>query len=257
MMGGMLDTIDNLPDEVAELLDERKVEEALRRADQGTFTGKGYVYRSSTGWQEAYDGIHLPEPPEEHNLVSLWLEPVERNHREGGGVWLELPAGEQALQGALATLDETSFANCRIAGVESVLPSLEYQLAGDEDIGKLNILAARLAAFPDSKTLMKYKAALELECFPDLDRMLDITQNLGCYDFDRRIATPTDYAEYLLQEAGFDTTDPAFARFDFAGYGERRFEQDGGTPTQYGAINRNDKPFIQEYTIPRQRMEMA
>lgn len=257
MMGGMLDIIDGLPDEAAELLDEQKVGQALRHADQGTFTGSGYVYRGSTDWKEAYDGIHLLDLPEEHSLVSLWLEPVERNHREDGGVWLELPAGETNLQGALASLGETSFANCRIAGVESVLPSLEYQLAGDEDIGKLNILSSRLAAFPESKTLMKYKAALELECFPDLDRMLDITQNLGCYDFDRRIATPTGYAEYLLQEAGFDTTDPAFARFDFAGYGERRFEQDGGTPTQYGAINRNDKPFIHEYSIPRQGMEMA
>ncbi len=257
MMGGMLDIIDGLPDEAAELLDERKVGEALRRADRGTFTGSGYVYRSSEYWQEAYDGIHLPEPPEGHGLISLRLEPVDRKHSGDSGVWLELPAEEQSLQQALSSLGETSFANCWITGVESILPSLDYQLTGDEDINKLNTLAGRMAAFQDSETLMKYKAALELECFPDLSRMLDITQNLGCYDFDRQIATPTDYTEYLLQEAGLDTNDPAFASFDFAGYGERQLGQGGVTFTQYGTIRCNDQPFIQEYTKPRQGMGMT
>ena len=256
MMGGMLDTIDDLSDEAAELLDEQKVGEAMRRADQGTFTESGYVFRGSADWQEVYDGIHLPEQTEEHGLISLRLEPVEGSYGEGGGVWLGLPAGEQALQEALTTLGEPSFDNCMITEVESILPSLKYQLAGDEDIEKLNTLAERLAAFPDEKTRMKYKAVLELEEFPNVDRMLDITENLDCYDFDSKISTAAGYAEYLLQESGFDTSDPAFERFDFAGYGERQFERNGFVPTQYGSINRNDKPFIQEYTKPQPGMSM-
>lgn len=229
----------------------------MRRADQGAFTEKGYVFRGSADWQEVYDGIHLPEQQEEHGLISLRLEPVDGRHGEGSSVWLELPAGERALQGALAALGETSFDNCMIVGVESILPSLNYQLTGDEDIDKLNTLAERLAAFSNCKTLMKYKAVLELECYPDLDRMLDITENLGCYEYDPLISTATGYAEYLLKESGFDTSDPAFDRFDFAGYGKRRLERNGFVPTPYGCINRNDEPFIQEFTKPQSGMTMT
>ena len=171
-------------------------------------------------------------------------------------MWLELPADVQAMQWALTSLGETSLDNCVIAEAENILPSLKYQLAGDEDIDKLNTLAEWLAAFPDSKTLMKYKAVLELECQPDLDRMLDITQNLDCYDYDRQCATATDYAEYLLQEAGFDTSDPAFSGFDFAGYGERQLAGNGFVPTAYGSVGRNEIPFVQEYTKQSQGMIM-
>ena len=54
------------------------------------------------------------------------------------GVWLELPADEQAMRLALASLGESTFDTCVIAEAESILPSLKYQLAGDEDIGRLN-----------------------------------------------------------------------------------------------------------------------
>lgn len=257
MMGGMFDIVDDLPDEVADLLDERKVGEAVRRADQGAFTGSGYVYRSSGKWQEIYDGIHLPESMDAHGgILSLRLESADRGPDQSSNVWLELPADEQAVRMALDSLGETCLGNCLIAGTDGALPSLKYQLAGDEDIGKLNMLAERLAAFPDEKTRMKYKAVLELEEFPSLDRMLDITENLDCYDFDTKISTAAGYAEYLLQESGFDTSDPAFDRFDFAGYGKRQLERNGFVPTPYGSINRNDKPFIQEYTKPQQGLTM-
>lgn len=257
MMGGMLDTIDDLSDEAAELLDEQKVGEALRRADQGTFTETGYVFRGSLDWQEVYDGIHLPEQPEEHGLISLRLEPVKSGSGENSGIWLELPADEQAVQRALTSLGESSLDCCAIAEADSILPSLKYQLAGDEDIDRLNTLAERLAAFPDCKTLMKYKAVLELECYPNLDRMLDITQNLDCYDFDRQIVSPTDYAVYLFEEADFDTSDPAFSGFDFAGYGKRQFENNGFVSTPYGSIAHSDVPFVQEYTKPQSGLTMT
>lgn len=257
MMGGMLDIVDDLPDEAAELLDEQKVGEAMRKADQGAFTANGYVFRESADWQEVYDGIHLPKLPQEHGLISLRLEPVAGRPEENGGVWLELPADERAVQRALASLCETSLDNCVIAEADSILPSLRYQLAGDEDIGRLNTLAGRLAAFPDSKTLIKYKAVLELECFPDLDMMLDITQNLDCYDFDRKDISPAAYAEYLLKEGGANVDDPAFSNFDFQGYGEREMEGGSFVMTSYGAIARSDTPFVQEYTLLRPGMTMT
>lgn len=257
MQGEMLDLIENLPDEVFDLLDEEKVGQTLRRNDQGVFTSQGYVYRSSKDLQEVYDGMHLPEQPDSHNgLISLRLESVNNAPDMDSGVWLELPADEQAMHRALISLGESALDSCLIAEVKSVIPALEYQLAGDEDIGKLNILAERIKAFPGSGVLAKYKAALELETCNDLDMELDIARNLDCYDYDPIILSPEAYAEYLFREAGFDTGDSAFSCFDFKDYGERKLQENGLVSTAYGSITRNGEPFVQEYTKPETGMTM-
>ncbi len=253
----MLDLIQDLPDEVYELLDEEKVGAALRKSDQGVFTSQGYVYRSSKDWQEVYDGVLLPQQTDSHSgLISLRLKTMDSNPDRDEGVWLELPADEQAMHWALISLGENTFDTCYIAKAKGILPSLEYQIAGDEDIGKLNTLAERIQAFPDNRTLAKYKAVLELEVCSDLDMELDIAENLDCYDYDPVILSPEAYAEYLLQEAGFDADDPAFSGFDFRDYGERHLQRVGYVPTPYGSIARNEKPFVPEYTKPEPGMTM-
>lgn len=253
MEGGMLDIVEGLPDGAAELLDPAKVGKALRDSDHGAFTPRGYVYRGTAAVrQDLYDGEHLPDCGDFHRgLLSLRIEKADAPGRSSG-VWLELPADEKALQWALQSIDEQSFGACRIAEARSIIPAFRYQLAGDEDIGKLNTLAGRLQelrrAAPDDLMLMKYKAVLELEqCF-DLDMALDIAANLGCYDFGPDILSPDAYGEYVLQSAGIDTGDPAFSRFDFRGYGERQIEQAGFVFTPYGAVSRNGQEFVHEYT---------
>lgn len=119
---------------------------------------------------------------------------------------------------------------------------------GDEDIRKLNLLAERIQAFPDKRTLVKYKAILEWEICNDLDMELDIAGNLSCYEYDAVILSAADYGEYILEEAGIHTKDPAFSGFDFEGFGERQLRRSGFVETPYGIIGRNEKPFLPEYT---------
>nr|WP_289706753.1 antirestriction protein ArdA [Enterocloster clostridioformis] len=256
--GDLLDGLDKLPDEAHELLDEQKVGTEMRRTNQGYFTPKGYIYRCSYDEKEAYDGVHLPEMGAVHKgTISLCIKSVNCDSKAEEGVWLELPADEQMLRQALKTLGKVSFDSCLIAGCESILPSLENTFAGDEDIEKVNLLAERLTAFPDRRTLMKYKVILELECYPGLDRMLDIAGNMDCYDYDPVIVSDVDYGEYVLRESGIDTSDPAFSYFDFKSYGKRQLEKSGFISTPYGAITRNDRPFEQEFTKPRQGLTMV
>lgn len=256
--GDMLEGLEKLPEEAHGLLDEIKVGAEKRRSDQGYYTPKGYLYRCSSKEKEVYDGIQLPGQGEvRKGIISVRMESAIRVPKTGKGVWLELPADEQTLQQTLNTLGEISFDSCLITGCESILPSFEYVLLGDEDIDKVNLLAGRMAAFPDEWTLMKYKAVLDFERYPGLDRMLDITKNLDCYDYDPVIASDADYGEYVLRESGIDTSDPAFSRFDFKSYGRRQLEKSGFISTPYGAVTRNDRPFEQEFTKPRQGMTMV
>ena len=257
MEGGMLDLVECLPDEVAALLDPAKVGKALRHSDHGAFASRGYVYRGiSAARQDFYDGEHLPVCGENHKgLLSLRIEKLDAPDADSG-VWLELPADDKALRWALLSVGEEAFDTCRIAEVASIIPAFKYQLAGDEDIGKLNTLAERLRELqqemPGELMLMKYKAVLELEQYYDLDMALDIAANLGCYDFSPDVLSPYAYGEYVLQSAGIDTGDPAFIHFDFSGYGERQLEQAGYVFTPYGAVTRNGQEFVHEYTEQEQ-----
>lgn len=103
----------------------------------------------------------------------------------------------------------------------------------------------------------KNKAALELKCYPGLDEMLDLAENLACYDYDQGIVTATDYAEYLFKIAGIGMGVPAFAFFDFKGYGARQLEKSGFVSAPYEAVNRNEQPFRQEFTTFGQGMTMG
>lgn len=250
---GMLALFKQLPDNVLELLDPQKVGAELRHSDQGIFTSKGYVFRCGGNFQEIYNGSQCPEPPDiKTGLISVRLVSLE--HQDEQGVWLDFPANKQAMKQVLDALKERSFDYCFI--VENKGSALPFPLIGDEEIGKLNLLAERVQAFPDNRTLAKYKAAMALELCNDLDLALDIAANLDSYNFDQKIFSPARYAEYLLEEAGFDTEDPAFKWFDFEGFGERKLKEIGYIPTDYGLISRNEIPFRQEYTRPQQGMKL-
>ena len=228
-----------------DLLDEEKVGQEMRRLDMGTFTETGYIFPNGMQHQELYDGIHLPDIPDlPKGVISVLLSSLDKPDETG--VWLELPATEQEMRSVLKQLGEHSFDNCLIAG--SISTAFPYPLAGDEDVEKLNTLAQKIQAFPDQKTLEKFKAALELEIRNEIDFALDIAENLECYDFDPKMYSPAVYAEYIFKEAGIDPDDPAFAMFDFMGYGERQMQQAGHVQTAYGMILRNENPFVSKYS---------
>lgn len=255
----ILDWIKKLPDEIVEMLDSEKVGASVCHDDQGTFTREGYVFRSEPDGPEIYDGIHLPDQEYYHGgIISLRLERKDIFQDANTEVWLELPADRKRIHQALDSLETGDLDTCMIVEMESIVPAMKNHLTGYEDIEMLNTLAERIAAFPDSRTLAKYKAILMLEdCYYNLDMVLDIANNLDCYDFDPQIMSPGQYTEYLLKEAGFDPDDSAFCCFDFNDYGERRLHGSGYVATAYGTVIRNDREFIHEYTKPpKQGMTM-
>ena len=266
----LLDTISGLPEDVLDLLDEEKVGQEMRRSDMGTYTEAGYIFPNRMPHQEWYDGIHLPDIPDmPKGVIAVLLSSLDKP--DEAGIWLELPATEQEMQSVLKQLGEHSFDNCLIAG--SISTAFPYPLAGDEDVEKLNALAQKIQAFPDQRTAelpdkkinveikslnskaMDLSARIapayrekEMEIRNEIDFALDVAENLDCYDFDPKMYSPAAYAEYIFREAGIDPNDPAFAMFDFMGYGERQMQQAGHIQTAYGMILRNENSFVSKYS---------
>lgn len=253
-MKGTMRERPDLLDDMAGLTSPLKAGKMIRHRDQGVFTDDGYVYHSSHVCREFYDGEHLPGCGKTHSgLLSLLIKKMDAQAADKG-VWLELPADGKVLRQALSSIGEKSFDACRITEIKGIVPKFRYLRAKGKDVEKLNMLAGLLQKLslelPDKLMLVKYKAVLELEKCPSLDMALYIAANLDCYSFAPDYLSPGAFGEYRLQESGVNIDDPAFAYFDFKGYGERELLKCGLVITPYGGVLPKSREPVHEYAGP-------
>ena len=81
-------------------------------------------------------------------------------------------------------------------------------------------------------------------------------ENLDCYSYDPQMYSMASYARYLFRELELNIDDPAFATFDFQGYGERQLGLLESVQTAYGMITRNEDFLIQAQQNTEQGMKM-
>lgn len=214
---------------------------------------RAYVFENALSYQDIYDGIHLPDiDGVAGGIFSLRL--VGSQYPEEQGTWLELPTTDLGFQWALNRLNERTFDDCIITESISTVHGLSVKQT--DDIETLNELARQLQEFPDDRTLCKFKAALELEQCDSLEQALRIAENLDCYSYDPQMYSMASYARYLFRELEFNIDDPAFATFDFQGYGERQLGLLESVQTTYGMITRNEDFPIQTQQNTEQGMKM-
>lgn len=245
--------------ELLELLDYEKIGCRQREAENGIYYSGRYVVNAHGSWNSVYDGIHLPELPHDPPYIfklqlaqaSFDMDNVEPEHC----VSLLLPATDKEIFAVLDQLGTESLDECVFYHCESPIPALEQAFSFSEDIDKMNLLAGRIRELEGKGELPKFKAALEAACYADIDQMLDLTQNLDCYDF-YEMLSPEDYGEEIIKKHGLETSDNAFALFDFGEFGERMMHKDGLFQTNYGVICRNEKEIVLEYSTPQLSQQM-
>jgi hypothetical protein len=171
---------------------------------------------------------------------------------------LPLPANVEQTQGCLRRIgvDGKRYEEIHITEYTSSIPSLPACLGEHENLDELNYLAGLLSALePDE--LEKFTAAIRhgeyAGAVPDL---INLAQNLDCYELLPQVKSYEDYGLYLVDDMR-DFTLPQEARhyFDFAAYGECAAINDGGELTPQGYIYNNRSLFTTYYdgeTIPSQ-----
>ena len=248
-----LDWIHIFEVDVRKLLDPQRVGMDQRKEEMGIFTSKGYVFENALSYQDIYDGIHLPDiDGVAGGIFSLRL--VGSQYPEEQGTWLELPTTDLGFQWVLNRLNERTFDDCIIAESISTVQGLSVKQT--DDIETLNELARRIQEVTDDRTLCKFEAALELEQCDSLEQALHIAENLDCYSYDPQMYSMAAYTRYLFRELEINIDDPAFATFDFQGYGERQLGLLESVQTAYGMITRNEDFLIQAQQNTEQGMKM-
>ena len=195
--------------------------------------------------EKRYDGSLFP--------ISVRIVNQEEPEREQ---WLELPTTQQTLRELLQNIggDRQGW---YLGEVDCHL----YNAAAVEDctdINELNYLAAGLEALTDAE-FGSYQVIVDTDRHCDtIQDLINLTENLDCYDIAPNIQDYEDLAQYVLHER--DTYDYSTLRaledyIDYEAFGRDVAESEGGSIEDNCYISPTSSPFAEFYdgnpeTIP-------
>lgn len=236
---GFVPKVENLPDEVFELLDFRKIGRDCRTGEGGVFTSGGYVVQH-TELEEAYKGMDLTLKAPDYTIL---LEISKGNFNDPAydsekTIRLSLPAEPAAMDAALDTVGAWDWQEAHFRCLDCRVPPLIPHINEDVGISQINCLAQKLQVM-DETVLAKFKAVLEAtEDFSVLGAT-HTADALDEYLFTPQYASPEDMAQGFLEssmgEAGMSALLP---HINLYAYGRALIQQQECTLTEYGLISR-------------------
>ncbi len=135
---------------------------------------------------------------------------------------LRLPATTEEVQAVLSRIgvDGVWYEEIHIVDYETDVAGLRARLGENENIDELNYLASLLEEM-DSGEMKKFEAAVALgEYAGNVKDLINLTQNLDCYEFYSDVKTEEDLGQYLIDEAGaLDVPKHIRDYFDYEAYG--------------------------------------
>ena len=225
----------------------------------GLFVGNCYVQYPKEAPAPAYHrGGPLPEDSDWGVKLKLASPAVPE------GVWLRLPGqdfcGDESSTEETLVLQELwvkRWDECGLLDARCVLPQIENLPAQYDSVANLiydgsnlgYVLAEHGQGAPGF--MEKYTAALALEGCHDLRLALDISQNLGCYDW-LPCDGPEGFAAKHLRDAGVPDGLIHSGGIDLNSYGQHLLDELGYLPAvgDGGYIRRNSQEFTYQYSTP-------
>ncbi len=165
--------------------------------------------------------------------------------------YLKLPTDEETVQALLSRIgvDGKRFEEIVITDFETDVPGLLPRLADEyADIDELNYLASLLEGL-DKGDLQKYGATLALgEYTGSMKDLINLAQNLDCYDFYPGVNNEEELGYYLIDECGAMTIPENIKDyFDYEAYGRDAFLNGTSDFAQGGFIESNGGSFMEHY----------
>lgn len=163
------------------------------------------------------------------------------------GEWLKLPTDTQTVQALFSRIgiDGVRYEEFFIADYESAMPGLHRYLGEYESLDELNYLASLVEELDDPE---KFEAALEYgEHSGSAKDIINLTQNLDCYELYAGVDTEEDVGRYYADELNaIDIPDHIAQYFDYEAYG-RDLVIEGGVFVSGGYIENNGGSFVEHY----------
>ena len=163
---------------------------------------------------------------------------------------LRFPASTEEVQAVLSKIgvDGIRYEEIFIADYETNVAGLRNHLGEGESIDELNYLASLLDGL-DNGQKAKYEAALSLgEYTGSVKDLINLTQNLDCYEFYPEVQNEEELGRYLIDECGaLDVPEHIKDYFDYEAYGRDMFLNTTSDFAGGGYIENNGSPFMEHY----------
>lgn len=253
-----LDQASKLPEDVLPYVDFDHIGQQFENEHPGLFIGSCYVEYPKEPPELAYRGEGTPLPEDSDWSVKLKLA----SPAVPEGAWLRLPdydgqipekSGEVTL--VLEKLRVKSLEDCTLLEARCILPEAGDLKGQYDNVTELVRDGDNLGYILDEQGqgaphwMEKFAAALEYEGCHTLKFVLDISQNLHCYEwvphdnlkeFAAKNLRSYGVSEELIQSGNINLKDYAEDLLDTSGY----MEASGDT----GYLIRNSREFVRKYT---------
>jgi antirestriction protein len=171
------------------------------------------------------------------------------NEGELCGEYLKLPAAQGDVQVLFSRIgvDGVLYEEIFITDYETDIAGL-HRLGEYERIDELNYLASLLSEM-DEGELEKFEAAAVYgEHNGSAKDLINLAQNLDCYELYPDVSDNDDLGRYLIDELGYEEIpDPLANYIDYEGYGRDFSINEGGEFVNGGYITNNGGTFTEHY----------
>lgn len=250
---GFVPKTEDLPDELFDLLDFRRIGREHRQREGGVLVERsadhpgGYVERHSE-LAQVYKTMDLTLKEPDYTILleaakGFFNDPDYDSDRT---VQLRLPAEPEELDAALDKLGAWDWREAGWRCLDCRVPALADAITGcDEDIHMVNRFAQTLADM-EPERLTACKALLEAAGCRELREAALLADGLDQYLFTPQLASPTQVAQdelsNLLDDGAIELLLP---HLNLCQYGQALVRDCGGVLTSYGFIERKDGQSIQ------------
>ena len=166
------------------------------------------------------------------------------------GEYLKLPAEKTDVQELLARIgvDGVLYEEIFITDYKTDVSGLDRLLGEYESIDELNYLANMLAEL-DDRDLAIFEAAIEYgEHISDVEQLINLAQNLDCYDLNPDVMNEEDLGVYCIEQLETLSIPENLENYiDFEAYGRDVSINDGGVFTEHGYIAVSGDSFTEHY----------
>ena len=166
------------------------------------------------------------------------------------GEWVTFPTTAAHLKEVFDRIgiDFRNYEEWHFTEFQSPVPGLTEHLSEYSHPDELNYLSTLLSAMESAEQEKFAAAASQGEYAETLQDLINLAQNLNCYDFYPGIHSEEDYGYFLIDNLGtIELPEAAKNYFDYEAYGSDTIINEGGELTDSGYICNNRTQFIEHY----------
>ncbi len=250
-----------VPDNLIEFIDHRKVGLHQRIQDKGQYLDHAYVVIGDYKLPEPYDGQTFPDVMQGAAVpIKVKLKPMNSGD---DGIWLRQPLTKREEELACSKLGVEDIEDAQIADVSCLIQGFDQEVLKEACLVELDTLAQTIQKI-DQRDWLTLEAVIQYETQglnPGSIHVSDYYNcglNLKCYDHFPEVRTPGEYGRRCMEAAGANFPDMAQRFIDYTALGAEKIAAEKGRFTDYGYICRNANEYFDvgenEETIQQQQL---